>query len=127
MPLLKHQVAAVMKRIMPDVEVFDTPARFLVRSRSNASRHYLVDIAANWGAGHCVCPDFTFNKSKRIRNAPYEEKHACWHIRQARHYWNLQTVLATATDEWLAEGQGLVDEPQERRLPAYEVDPSSTF
>lgn len=99
----------------------------MVTSRRNLSRRYLVDLAANWGAGQCECPDFGFNRAPRITEGnEHDDKAECWHIKQARRYWAIQTVLATAPDDWLEEGC-LVDEPPERVIPAHEVDTASVF
>lgn len=122
MPMSRQQVATVMQRIMPNVEPHD-PHTFLVQSRTNAVRRYLVSLAANWGHGMCVCPDWEGRRQPALRKAGMSsERNECWHIKQARRYWAIQTTLLTAPDEALAEG--VMDEPPERVAPAYEyVEP----
>jgi hypothetical protein len=39
------------------------------------------------------------------------ERNECWHIKQAKRYWALITIFATAPQEALAEG--VLDSPPE--------------
>lgn len=115
MPMSTSSVTAMLKRIMPHVEPHD-PYTFMVQSRTNARRWYIVSIAANWGHGMCVCPDWEGRRNPALRRAGESaERHECWHIKQARRYWAIQTTLATAPDEALAEGT--LDAPAEWTPP----------
>ena len=119
MPISRERIAPYMARIMANVEQHD-PHTFLVQSRSNASRRYLVSLAANWGHGMCTCADWEARRQPALRKSGVSsERNECWHIKQARRYWAIQTTLATAQDEALAEG--VVGRPEELSAPAGET------
>lgn len=60
----------------------------------------------------CVCVDYERRRAPALKKSGQPaERHECWHIKQAKRWWSLQTVLATAPDEALAEG--VLDAPTE--------------
>lgn len=111
MSLSTESVRRITARLMPHVEEHDLMT-FLVSSRTNAARKYLVNIAGNWGNGICTCVDFEMRRGPALKkNGVQGERNECWHIKQAKRFWALQTILATAPDEALAEG--VLDPPPE--------------
>lgn len=104
MPASREQIEKFLERMMPWVVPHD-PFTYLVQSRTNAGRQYLVSIAANWGSGKCACPDWEARRGPGLkRGGVANERNECWHVRQAKRYWALQTILATAPEEALSEG-----------------------
>lgn len=111
MSLSRETAQRIGARLMPHVEQHD-PFTYLVQSRTKASRKYLVSIAANWGNGKCTCTDFEARRNPVLRKTGVQgERNECWHIKQAKRYWALITIFATAPQEALAEG--VLDSPPE--------------
>ena len=76
-----------------EVIILDSLFRVHVRSESDPSKTYLVDLEANWGNGWCGCKNFEveclpeFNKlapQDRPRYSTENNAYRCKHIRVAR-------------------------------------------
>lgn len=62
---------------------------FLVRSRTDRSRQYLVDLAAYGGNGQCDCPDFRCRRQFVLEKTPASQRtepNRCRHIMLARRF-----------------------------------------
>lgn len=78
----------------PDVEpIVGEPFRVYVRSRSNPSEQWLVDVEDDW----CGCQQHEFRVQPRIeRGEPFER---CWHLQRAREFL-LDKIIASWRDTY---------------------------